>query len=299
MIEQESESPKVSVVCAWYDRADYISDTVDSLLTQDFEGFEVIIVNDGSSDPSVATILNSYNDQRLRIVCQENHGFTHAITHAISISRAPYIAIQGAGDVSHPNRLKHQYALMEERPEISATGTGFRQVTPGASMAEYYVPPDPICDEKTLSRKMPFTHGTTMYRRHHYNESGGYDLRFKYCSDWDLFFRIVAQGSVVGIDVPLYERRAFPDGVTFAPHKKFQQLWFNERARDRSTERDVLLDQADFHISNIRVEDPKNIRLSAKYLLGSAKRADINNLRAWGQLLRKQVAVWLKEKISS
>lgn len=299
MTAQENKPPKVSIVCAWYNRADYIRDTVDSLLAQHFDSFEVIIVNDGSPDARVASILNSYDDKRLRIIHQENRGFTHAISHAIAISRAPYIAIQGAGDVSHKDRIKRQYTLMEERPEISATGTGYRQVTPGASIAEYYVPPDPFCDERTLARKMPFTHGTTMYRRFQYNASGGYDLRFKYCSDWDLFFRIVAQGPIVGINAPLYERRAFFDGITFAPDKKFQQIWFNERARDRSSERNVLLDQADVHISNIRPEDPRNMRISARYFLGSAKRADIKNVRAWGQLIRKQFIVWLKGKTYS
>lgn len=60
----EEKVPKVSVVCAWYNRADYIKDTVDSLLNQDFDDYEIIIANDGSPDPRVREILDSYDDRK-------------------------------------------------------------------------------------------------------------------------------------------------------------------------------------------------------------------------------------------
>lgn len=97
--------PKVSVVCAWYNRVDYISDTIDSLLAQDYPNFDITIVNDGSPDPLVREVLDNYTNPRLRVIHQENTGFTRAIRRAIDESDRTYIAIQGAGDISLPGRL--------------------------------------------------------------------------------------------------------------------------------------------------------------------------------------------------
>lgn len=134
--------PEVAIVCAWYNRADYIRDTVDSVLAQDFDRFEVVIINDGSPDPRVREILDSYDDPRLRVVHQENTGFTVAIRRAIDMTSAPYIAIQGAGDVSLPGRLRHQHDWLESNAGIGVVGCRVAVAVAGR---------DGIRDEKAMT----------------------------------------------------------------------------------------------------------------------------------------------------
>ena len=296
MVENQQD-PEVSVVCAWYNRSKYIHDTVDSLLKQAFERFEVIIVNDGSTDPGVHEILDSYDDKRLRIIHQKNTGFTVAIRRAIAESNAPYIAIQGAGDVSHPKRLKTQWTLMKDNSEIAASGVGYRITAPDSIKKGKYVEPVSFLNENILNYRMPFTHGSAMYSRRAYIESGGYDCRFKYCQDRDLFYRLLRVGKIVGINKQLYEKRAFPDGVTFSPEKKLLQRWYGSVARDRKiSSRESKLNKAKQIESAMDLSKARHIPLSVRFYLGSIYRNDISNRQQWGAKIRLQIknAVLLK-----
>lgn len=121
-------APKVSVVCAWYNRAGYIRDTIDALLAQDLDDYEIIVVNDGSTDPVVRETLDSYDDPRLRVFHRDNVGFVKTMRFAIEQSRSTYIAVQGAGDVSLPARLSRQCALLQGDSELVIVGTWFENV---------------------------------------------------------------------------------------------------------------------------------------------------------------------------
>src|SRR5699024_10133371 len=155
----EEKTPKVSVDCAWYNRADYIRVTVDSLLNQDFDDYEIIIANDGSSDSRVKEILDSYDDANLKVIDNENEGFTKTLERLVEEARAPYVAIQGAGDISYPNRLSAQYRYMKDNKNVGAVGSGFDVDLEGGGNLRYSEPKD-IKTEEQLKKSVPFTHGT-------------------------------------------------------------------------------------------------------------------------------------------
>lgn len=292
-------TPKVSIVCAWYNRADYIADTLDSLLAQDFDDFEVIIVNDGSSDPRVKDIFDAYNDRRLMVVHQQNTGFTGAIRRAIELSTGEYIAVQGSGDISAPDRIKKQVELLSESEEIAIVGSGCTQVAAKSKFRRRYFKPVGECSLDSLKVNMPFVHGTAMYRKEYYVAAGGYDPRFKYCSDWDLFFRMLERGRIVGLDLPLYEQRMFDDGFSFSPVHKFKQLWYKDRAINRSSESRELLEKADEIVSKISAEDTANMKNSILYAIKAFAKFDFTNSWQWFLLVIRQVVALLnKLKIS-
>lgn len=280
--------PKVSVVCAWYNRASHIQETLDSLLIQDYPNFDITVVNDGSQDQQVRQILESYDDHRLRVIHQDNTGFTRAIRRAIDESDGEYIAIQGAGDTSSPTRLTRQVALLSKSAGIAAVGTGCVQVAAGKKLRRRYFSPTIECTPESLRTNMPFVHGTTMFRRKCYLAAGGYDTRFKYCSDWDLFFRVLEQGRIVGEDQPLYEQRMFADGFSFSPTHKFKQIWFRERAINRSVESRALLEYAEEIVNQIHPENPNNIKYTIIAAIKSIAKGDIRNSVQWWQLAIKQ-----------
>lgn len=113
---------KVSVLMPVYNDGRYVRDAVDSILTQTFSDFELIIVNDGSTDET-AQLLASYSDPRIRIIVHEaNRGRPHARNSALDAARGKYIVWMDADDISLPDRLAKQYAFMEARPHIAVSG---------------------------------------------------------------------------------------------------------------------------------------------------------------------------------
>ena len=243
-MEQGTVMPlKVSIVCAWYNRADYIRDTVDSLLAQDCDSFEVIIINDGSSDPRVRETLDSYSDPRLQVVHQENTGFVKAIRRAISLSSSPLIAIQGAGDVSYPRRIRMQAEFLQENNDIAGVGVGVKNINFGGvkdglsrvinNEAGLFSKADFMKD------KNPFTHGEVMFRREVYDVVGGYRSVFKFSQDRDLWLRMVEHKNFARIPEVLYERRSFySDGVSGDTAKAIVQSKLSYFARQCAMERE-------------------------------------------------------------
>jgi glycosyltransferase involved in cell wall biosynthesis len=153
----------------------------------------VIVVNDGSSDPRVREILDGYRDARLRVIHQDNAGFVQAIRRAIAASQAPFIAIQGAGDVSHPQRLARQYAFLAAHPEVAMAGCRYHNVTKRAGSDDVRRlgkcrNPEPTAAE--IRRGNPFAHGEVMIRRACYDAVGGYRTFFVNSQDKDLWLRL-------------------------------------------------------------------------------------------------------------
>lgn len=117
-------TPLVSFVMPVYNTASYLEEAVDSILCQSYENFELIAVNDGSTDGS-GEILDRYEkaDNRVRVLRQENKGMVAALNAGLAVARGKYIARVDSDDVSLPERLAKQVAFMESHPEIGVCGT--------------------------------------------------------------------------------------------------------------------------------------------------------------------------------
>jgi glycosyltransferase involved in cell wall biosynthesis len=228
--------PLVTVVCAWYNRADYITDTLNSLSAQDFESFEIIVINDGSKDERVRKILDDYRDIKLTVIHQENTGFVRAIKKAINISKGEFIAIQGAGDISLPTRLREQAAVLSYDNEIGIVGSKRREVIIGGPAdGESVIGGGDILYpniKNILFGNNPFSHGEVMFRRDLYDKVGGYREFFKFAQDRDLWIRMAPFCKMHVIDKVLYERRAFKeDGIAFSHEKIAIQQAYSSFAR--------------------------------------------------------------------
>lgn len=227
-------SPKVSVVCAWYNRADYIRDTIDSLLAQDYPNFDITVVNDGSPDPRVREILDSYDDPRLRVIHQDNTGFTRAIRRAIDESDGAYIAIQGAGDVSLPGRLSAQVAYLEERPDFAVAGCRYVNQVKGPDGDGERKPARVRSLEPTardVMRGNPFGHGEVLMRCNAYDAVGGYRVFFENSQDKDLWMRMSQRYHLGIVDACHYQRNVFlADGIASSFDKTLKQIAYSRLA---------------------------------------------------------------------
>src|SRR5688572_4219041 len=108
-------SPKVSMVIATYNRAELLPATIDSVLQQQFQDFELIIVNDGSTDET-EKCLEPYRE-RIRYLYQDNSGPSAARNAGVKLARAGWISIQDSDDLCAPNHLATLYRYVESHPE--------------------------------------------------------------------------------------------------------------------------------------------------------------------------------------
>lgn len=228
------KAPKVSVVCAWYNRADFIRGTIASLLAQDYPNFDITIVNDGSPDARVREILDSYDDSRLRVIHQSNTGFTRAIRRAIVESDGEYIAIQGAGDLSLPQRLSAQVSYLETRPNYAVVGCRyFNQIKSRAGDGERSESVVRTLEPtaKDIIRGNPFGHGEVLIKRNAYLEVGGYRTFFENSQDKDLWMRLSQRYGLGIVDSHHYQRNIFlTDGIAANLDQTLKQIAYSRVA---------------------------------------------------------------------
>lgn len=109
--------PEISVVMSAYNVEKYIADAIRSVLRQTFRDYEFIIVNDGSTDRT-AKIIGSFRDRRIKVITNDKHDFIGSLNLGMAAARGNYIARMDSDDIMHIDRLKIQYAIMRNNPEI-------------------------------------------------------------------------------------------------------------------------------------------------------------------------------------
>lgn len=184
--------PKVSVVLAVYNGATFISEAVESILNQTFSDFELIVINDGSSDDS-EKILNFFNDPRIiRIKNERNLGLILSLNAGIKIARGEYIARMDADDISVPNRLEKQVEFLENNKNIGVLGTAVYRIDKKGSVISELIQP---LSHEAIVWKMCFEcaliHPTVMMRKNILPEEGPYSLEFKHIEDTELWMRLI------------------------------------------------------------------------------------------------------------
>ena len=211
--DKASEAPSVSVVIATYNRAGFLPETLDSVLRQNFQSFEVIVVDDGSTD-NTKEALRPYGDQ-IRYIFQENRGPSAARNAGVRLARAPWIAIQDSDDVCAPDYLKtlHEYAQghsecglifangaylkgkEHNRDTIIPAKKSQRLARDGVRLLDLF--------EKSIVRLQ-----ASLISKKCYDEIGGHDESLRISMDLDLTFRIFMRYPVAYLDqVVFYYRK--------------------------------------------------------------------------------------------
>lgn len=218
--------PKVSVITAYYNRASVLRRTIQSILDQSFEDLELIVVDDCSTDNTVEQLdelVKDVNDSRIRVIRNAtNKGFVRSLNEAIESSSGEYIAVQGSGDVSLPERLSRQVELLDRRPEVVAVGCWYANIDDESGATELF---RPNADARTDGRTT-FTHGEMMMRRSAYEKAGGYRVEFSVGQLTDLGYRMYEYGTFATVPKILYERHLQGDGITYNAEKIIKQAKF-------------------------------------------------------------------------
>lgn len=193
----ESEEPVVSIVMAAYNEADHIRAAIDSVINQTFTDWELIIVDDGSTDKT-QLICDAYakRDPRIRTLAnQQNHGLPRSLNLGIEHARGNLIARADADDINLPSRLAVQFVFMQGHPDIDVLGTGAYVLDKsGRRVAMINLPSTHEQLSQLSFRKTMFFHPSVMIRRRFFDQVGLYDPSYLRAQDKELWLRGLGAG---------------------------------------------------------------------------------------------------------
>lgn len=180
--------PIVTVLLPVYNGERYLREAVESILAQTLESFELLIVDDGSTDGTEA-IYRSFTDPRIRVVRRENNaGLVSALNSVIDLIATKYVARMDADDVSLPDRLARQVAFLESRSDIAACGSWARELVDGRLRDVMRLPTGEYL-RQTAWRPVPIFHPTACLRTEVLRELR-YRADFIHAEDYDFWLRL-------------------------------------------------------------------------------------------------------------
>jgi len=237
------EQPRVSVLLPVYNAERYLAGTLDSLLRQSFEDFELIAVNDGSTDTSEA-ILRGYaeRDARVRLVSRPNTGLVVALNEMLDIARGELCARMDADDIALPHRLERQIAFMDARPDVVCLGGAIELIDEqGAPLHS----PAPVCGDEAVQRealrgRTPICHPAAMFRTEAVRAVGGYHDDAYPAEDLDLWLRLGEVGKLDNLPETILRYRLHEASISV--RKRERQIAKMRLACERAWARRAIAD---------------------------------------------------------
>jgi len=188
----------VSVIIPLYNKEPYIARALNSILCQTFHDFEVIIVDDGSTDKG-AEVVKGFNDPRIRFIQQENHGLSRARNRGVAEARGELIAFLDADDEWMPEHLEVLLRLQEKFPEAGAYTTAYLKIHPksGIKNIQFHSIPEkpwegllPSYFKSAALGDPPISASTVGISKAILIKFGGFNAEALLCEDMDLWGRI-------------------------------------------------------------------------------------------------------------
>lgn len=208
-------NPRVSVVLPVFNGEPYLGQAVQSILEQSFTDFELIAVDDGSTDRT-ADLLAAFQkkDARIRVVRQERQGIVMALNRGCETATGQYIARMDADDVSLCNRLQVQVAFLDAHPHVDVLGTGYRHLDGETLSLPHRNPRTHGLIEWRLCFYNCLCHPSVMMRREKVAELGFYRSAYPHCEDYDLWIRACTRLRLANLDDVLLLYRSSLTGIS-------------------------------------------------------------------------------------
>lgn len=230
--------PNVSVIVRAFNCEGTISTALDSILIQTYPDFEIIVVNDFSTD-GTGRVLQAYvqRDARIKVISNEaNQGAVRSINIGLQQSRAKYVAIQDGDDLSLPHRFETQVSFLKANPNIALIGGGSYTIDEEGieigisnNFALSHLEPEEV--RQCLERDNIFTHSSLMFRRKCIEAIGFYDEFFVFSHDYDMLIRMADSFEIIHSDNIVVKWRYLKSSISNS--KKPVQVAFAELARAR------------------------------------------------------------------
>ncbi len=207
----------VTVLMAVYNGAPYLRTALDSLLAQTMPRFQMVIVDDASTDPTAA-LIESYRDPRVELIrLERNIGQTAALNVGLRRASTPWIARMDADDYAAPGRLEAQLRAIEQDATLGCVGTFAWVFSDDPRQVDDVIekPTEDAAIKRQLLRIVPLIHGSLLVRRDLLLAVGAYDERYRYSADWELYTRLLPRCRAANIPQRLMGLRRHPGQGSF------------------------------------------------------------------------------------
>ena len=199
-------TPTLTCLISAFNEEKTIVRSIQSILTQSYSDFEVLIIDDGSTD-GTAQVVQSFSDDRVRLVSKANSGLYSSLALGVNLAKGKYIARLDADDESLPDRLRLQVEFLEGNPDIALIGGG--EEREDSIRNEYYKRIYPVEHEAILrmaSKCIPYAHSALTFRSSLRDEGINYDPDYDFMGDFDFFIRVASKHRVANLPVTVVRR---------------------------------------------------------------------------------------------
>lgn len=211
-------TPSVSVLLPVYNAERYLAQAIESILNQTFQDFELLIIDDGSTDRS-GQILTTYaaQDSRIRLISRENRGLISTLNEMLDLAQGEFLARMDADDLATPNRLTLQVAFLKQHPEVVCVGGAFGLIDPQGRTVMNAIPmPQENAEIQPLLLlgRTVINHPCALIRRSALLQIGGYDPSMKTIEDLDMLLRLGEIGQLANLPDVVLQYRFHPNSVS-------------------------------------------------------------------------------------
>lgn len=205
-----TDMPIISVVLPVYNRQDLVRRAIDSVLAQTMTDFELLVIDDCSTDATAAVVEEYCSDPRVRLQCNTtNLGPAGARNRGIELARGRYIAFQDSDDRWFPEKLARQIEMLDRNPGVQACYCGALYYAQGQC---YYIPSEGTLDAESMAsgdlsdavlNSNPITPQALLVERTVFDEVGGFDTTLRINEDWELAIRMAQKARFAFLPEPL------------------------------------------------------------------------------------------------
>ena len=212
----KGNEPRISVLMPAYNTGAYLREAIKSILEQTLTDFELIIVDDGSSDDTLAIAKHmAIEDSRIRLYSRPNHGVVSTRNELVAYARGELIAWADSDDVSEPTRLEVQEACFREQHDLVSLGGSLLLIDAGGCpLALQHFPHELTRDKHMCSPQTDSPFGASMMRTKAVRAVGGFRHPFSICEDFDLQKRLIEKGSMRNLPEVLIRYRQHTRNIT-------------------------------------------------------------------------------------
>ncbi|MEO6588286.1 MAG: glycosyltransferase family A protein, partial [Pyrinomonadaceae bacterium] len=196
------EKPAVSIIIPNYNTAEFIAETLDSVLAQTFTNYEIIVINDGAPDTDeLKIVLEKYYNKIIFVDKFENTGTSPTRNFAVTLTRGDYLCFLDADDIWFPTFLEELFDFLNKNnfdmvyADTEMFGVGYRI---GESFLDYNPPQGEVTRRTLIEGKCIILPSGSLIKKSEFEKSGGFDPKVLRTEDFDLWMRMIFQGTRIG-----------------------------------------------------------------------------------------------------
>lgn len=186
-----SKQPLVTVILPVYNAETHLAEAVNSILSQTYNNFKLLAIDDGSNDHSLSILQTAQQkDNRVQIITRPNRGLIATLNEGIDLAEGKYIARMDADDISLPKRLEKQVQLLESQSDVGICGCMYKFTGASNDNVHVYLKHDYIATRLLFG--VPFAHPSVMFRKSLFDENNlRYSSNYIHCEDYELWTRCI------------------------------------------------------------------------------------------------------------